>query len=276
MHIFNWTLYRRYVKETLPVGAILLIQGVSLRIDIVLLAAFRSSEEVGYFTGPYRMVDAVAMLSIVLVTALFPVMARQAGKDEQINRTVRKAIKLLLAVAIPISLGLIVLASSVLRLFLGSDFSPAAPVLQLLAIVIAPIFVNHLLAFAFISVNRQADYAVISGIALVINIVLDLILIPLIGYWGACIGTLCGEGFRFTIGYARLQNRVGSLGILRTVGVLALPSIVMMIVLLFLTPFSWIIAAILGFGAYIAALFFSGALESDERKLINKAFGRAS
>ncbi len=163
----DWGMYKKYVLQALPVGVGLIIAGVSIRINIVLLGFLQTSEVVGIFSGPYRIVDAVTSMSAVLIIALFPVMARRARVgEEELRQLLEKAAKFSLLVAIPISIGLVILARPAVLLVLGDEFLEAQGVLQVLAVVIAPLYLNRLFNFALISVDRQVEYAYVSGIAL--------------------------------------------------------------------------------------------------------------
>jgi O-antigen/teichoic acid export membrane protein len=273
---FSWKLYRHYLKETLPVGVGQIINALSVRLDIVLLGWLTVSESVGVFSGPYRVVDAVGLLSVVFVTALFPSMARRADVSrERLRQMVRSAVKIMLLVAVPAAIGLAILAHPALTLVLGSGFSDADRVLQALTPIIVPIYLNRLFNFAFISIKRQTEYAYISGATLLLNVILDLLLIPQIGYWGACVGAVSAEVIRLLLCSWRIQRQIGSLGLGETLLRILLPNLALTTVLLALVSWSWIAAALLGTVVYLALVLLAGSLDSSEKRTLVRALSKA-
>lgn len=273
---FSWDLYKHYLKETLPVGIGQIINSMSVRLDIVLLGWLTVSESVGVFSGPYRVVDAVGLLSVVFVTALFPTMARRADVSrDQLRQLVRSAAKIMLLVAVPAGIGLTVLARPALTLVLGSEFADAERVLQVLTPIIVPIYLNRLFNFAFISIKRQSEYAYISGTTLILNILLDLILIPQIGYWGACVGAVSAEVVRLILCVWRIQHQIGSLGLGEILKRIVLPNLALAVVLLTLVSWSWIAAALVGAAVYLALVLLVGSLDQDEKGALGQVLNKA-
>jgi O-antigen/teichoic acid export membrane protein len=272
----NWRLYKHYLRETLPVGIGQIINSASVRLDIVLLGLLMTSESVGVFSGPYRVVDAVGLLSVVFVTALFPTMARRADVGrEQLRQLVRTAVKVMLLVAVPAAIGLAILARPALTLLLGSEFADSEPVLQVLTPIIVPIYLNRLFNFAFISIKRQVEYAYISGATLLLNVILDLILIPRIGYWGACVGAVSAEAVRLVLCSWRIQRQIGSLGLGSILLRIVLPNLALTAVLLALVSWSWVAAALVGVVVYVAVVLVAGSLDAEEKEALYNTLGKA-
>jgi O-antigen/teichoic acid export membrane protein len=245
-----------------------------LRVDIVLLKFLKTSEIVGIFSGPYRIIDALGVVSVVLITALFPVMARRAaaGGDAFVE-LLQRAMKVMLLLAIPASIGLAILARPATLLILGGEFAESEAVLRVLTLVLVPIYVNRLLNFAFISINRQVEYAFITGFALVLNVFIDLMLIPPLGYWGACIGVISAESVRFLLSYWRVNRQVGQLHLRHALRRLIVPNLAMAVVLLALAPWSWLVAAVVGAVTYFALIYLGGTLDQDERQALHQIWG---
>jgi O-antigen/teichoic acid export membrane protein len=245
--IFNWDLYKMYIRNTLPVGFGLIINSFSLRVDTILLGFLSVSESVGIFSGPYRIVDTVGFIATVLITALFPVISRRSAQgNEKMREIMENSIKALMIIALPASLSLAILARPVVILVLGNEFPESIPVLQVLALVVIPTYFRNLLGVAFIAAEQQIEYAYISGGVLLINVIIDLVFIPQLGYWGACIGAISAEMVRMLLCFWRIQYYIGSINIWSIVKRLIIPSFLMTIVLWGFSYVSWILAAALG------------------------------
>jgi O-antigen/teichoic acid export membrane protein len=231
---------------------------------------------VGIFSGSYRIIEAVKLMWVVWITALFPVMARRATvSSDAVAKLLQKSIKIILLVAIPTTVALVVLARPVTLLVLGKEFTESTAVLQVLALTIVPIGLNRLFSFAFISINRQTEYAKITSGALILNIIIDIILIPIIGYWGACIGTIAAEMTRFGLCYWRTRNEIGQLYLWKIARRMVLPNLALAAVMVALVSWSWIVAALAGAIVYLAFLRLVGVLDQDERRILRRALGKA-
>jgi O-antigen/teichoic acid export membrane protein len=272
----DWGRYKKYLRDTLPVGVGLIVDSISFRIDIVLLGILATSEIVGFFSGAYRIIEATKLMWVVWITALFPVMARRAAISlDAVAALLQRTIKILLLVVTPSAIALVVLAHPVTLFVLGKEFAESTAVLRVLALTIVPIGLNSLFSFTFISINRQDEYAKITSGALVLNIIIDITLIPIVGYWGACMGTIAAETIRFCLCYWRMRSKIGPLHFWKTTRRLVLPNLALAAVMVAVMSWSWIAAALAGGIVYLVVLRLVGALDQDERRVMRRALGRA-
>jgi O-antigen/teichoic acid export membrane protein len=80
-----------------------------------------------------------------------------------------------------------------ITLILGDKFLPAVPAFEILSVVWGLMFMSVLFLRILTATNRQRLVPVCIGGALVVNLVLDLILIPRMGFIGAAYATLLAE-----------------------------------------------------------------------------------
>jgi O-antigen/teichoic acid export membrane protein len=85
-------------------------------------------------------------------------------------------------------------SEEIIRLCYGVDFTSASPLLNLLLISILFMAPNLILTQATLAIDREYFYAKITCLAALINISLNLYLIPSMGAKGAAIGTIATEG----------------------------------------------------------------------------------
>ncbi|MHB1712638.1 MAG: hypothetical protein ACYCV7_14780, partial [Acidimicrobiales bacterium] len=122
------------------------------------------------------------------------------------------------------AVALVVVAGPLVRILFGPQFGASAPVLEVLALVVPLRLVNSLLGTALTATDRQAlrTRAVCAGA--VLNLVANLALIPIFGYWGAVGSTLGTEAalglllFRSTRPMLSMRHRAGSSATLATPG----------------------------------------------------------
>jgi O-antigen/teichoic acid export membrane protein len=182
---FSGTVERRtmglLVKGALPFLAYWVLGAVYYRVDIVLLSKLSTPAVVGWYSAAYRLFDTLFFLpGIVSGAVLLPILSRMSTVSRgQLRLAIGKGLDTLLLLGVPICTGLFVLAEPILQfIYRRPEFLNAAPALRWLAIALILVYANSVLATVLISINREGKLALIPGFATVVNVVLNLLLIP--------------------------------------------------------------------------------------------------
>jgi O-antigen/teichoic acid export membrane protein len=182
---------REWLRLAIPLGLLNSIAIVLTQVDIILLGLLRNSTQVGIYSTSTRVASLVGIAEFAVNAAYLPVVARLFAAD-RIERLRSGAPKVTLA-AVSLSFAfaapLIVFAPQILGLF-GSSFESGAFILRVLC-------VTFLISAAagqngtLLTMTRHVRPVMIgSTLALVSNVALNLILIPLDGARGAAIAWL--------------------------------------------------------------------------------------
>ena len=210
--LFDTHIWRTLLIESIPLGLGALLRKAGWQVDILILTRISTIPAVGFFSAAYKIVQSVNLLPVVFAMPLFPVFSKLAvGAPDKFERLYQQSFKLLFLIGVPIALTLSILSEWIVRLAYGAQFLPAAQGLQLLAPTMLFLFVTSTFPYLFIALGRQGLYTFSTGFCLVVNILLDVILIPSYGFLGACIGTLVAEMSLFAMGtvfLARLGYRL--------------------------------------------------------------------
>src|SRR6202165_491559 len=111
--------------------------------------------------------------------------------------------------ALPLAVGIGVTADSIVHLTRG--FEQSIPALQILAPSVALLFVNNAFIYTLTAINRQLDFTRLALFTLVVNVILNLILIPPYGYLGAATASTITEVALFAGGWWLLRRHLASL-----------------------------------------------------------------
>jgi O-antigen/teichoic acid export membrane protein len=174
-------------------GQDLLSSGIA-KLDTVLLSLFATSAVVGYYGAAYRLLEATLFVPAALQGAYAAMYTYlHHGSAPTIRAAFQRSIKMLVVVLAPATVLLLTLPGSVLKLLFGHGFGPAIGPLRFLALAIVPLGLV-MLCSSFISARLNPRLLVIYfAVALVINVVVNLALIPTLDQTGAAIAMLATE-----------------------------------------------------------------------------------
>lgn len=190
----NLNFWKPTLKEALPYGITGIFVTVYYSIDSVMLSIIVGNETVGVYNAAYKFVFLFLSLYSVFALAIFPVMSTfYKNSKESLKYTYERSFKYLLIISIPLSLAVTLLANKLILLVYGSSYFPSIIALQILIWTIIFMFLNGISSILLGSTNRQIVVTKITGFSVILNVTLNLILIPNFSYVGASVATVFTE-----------------------------------------------------------------------------------
>jgi O-antigen/teichoic acid export membrane protein len=255
-----------------------LLASLFFRLDTYVIQFSRGPVELGLYSAAYKFINFTLILPPYLTMALFPGLARQAERDPAaLRRTLRLAIGYLVMLALPGALATTALAEPLIWVVGGDEFLPgSATALRLLIWFLPFSYVNGLLQYALIALNRQRTITLAFGLTVVFNLVANVALVPAVGYMAAALVTVASE---VVLLVPLLVVARRALGALDLVAVLWRPIVaagVMAVVLLLTASLGPWLATLLAGAAYLATLAALGAWGEEEQRLARALLGRTS
>jgi O-antigen/teichoic acid export membrane protein len=164
------------------------------RIDVLLLSALATGAIVGIYGSAYRLIDSTTFI-VVALTGAFTAMYTYLGPDTvpTLQSVYQRSIKLTLTLLLPIAVAFAVLAEPICRVFFGDDLASAGNSLRLLAPVV--VLFGVIVMSTNLIVSRSDPMLVVKVVALVaiVNVALNLALIPSLEDEGAALAMLVSE-----------------------------------------------------------------------------------
>ncbi len=151
-------------------------------------------------------------------------------------------------------------------------FEESIPALRILAPSVVLIFVNNAFIYTLTAINRQLDFTRLALISLVVNVALNLALIPPFGYLGAAAASTITEVALFAGGWWLLRRHLASLSIVGSIGPVLIGGMAMGIVVYLTRSWPLAIVIILGAAVYLAALLVTRALNPEEWSIVRSGF----
>lgn len=160
-------------------------------IDVAIIGFFTGATAVGYYEMAWRVTVIVMVVGRAVAKVIFPQMSQwnKDGRDRDMEQLLSDSILISMIVAIPATVGAIVIGDSILSLVFGSEFLAASTVLIILMIDKIIQSVHILYSNVLRALNQPSLVARGMIVGLSINILLNILLIQAYGIVGAAIAT---------------------------------------------------------------------------------------
>jgi O-antigen/teichoic acid export membrane protein len=229
--------------------------GVMLaRVDALLLSVIATQAAVGRYGAAYRLFESTLLIGFALSGA-FAAMFTYLGRDTEprLGAMFQRSIKLALVLLTPIAVAFAVLAGPICRLVYGPDFVSAGTPLRILAPAVVLMGVVGLSNSLLLSRENPRRIVALTGAIVVLNVCLNLILIPAFSDAGAATAMLVTEAVYAVFAMRMATREVGGIGWIATVTGAVAAGAAMTAVTLALDATLWL-ALVLGGAVYTLVL----------------------
>jgi len=189
---FSFSLAKKIFASAIPFSLASSMWMIMTNTDALVIGWLRSAGELGFYAAAQRPVLAFSLIPTIIAASSLALIARAAkeGAKENLKKLVERLVSLSIAIVLPLAVGGIILAPSLVNFLYGVDYLPAVLTFRLLLLTLvisypASIITNLILAF-----KQQKTFTVAMIAGTVGNLILDLLLIPPFGIAGSVIATL--------------------------------------------------------------------------------------
>lgn len=193
----HWTFSIAIVKKSLPFALLVLLMMIYTRIDVVLLERFHPNGnfEAGIYAQGFRLLDAFFIFGMLFATLLFPLFSKQLKEKESVLPLLKMSSNLLIGGALFISLFCVFNASFIVNLIYIHNTDVSIPsfdwlMLTFIWMCFSLIFGTLLTANGSLRILNQVSF-----LAIILNITLNVFLIPKYGAMGAAITAFSTQFF---------------------------------------------------------------------------------
>lgn len=206
---FDREVFLTFWRIAVPFALAAVFARVYSYIDSILLKQMLGNEAVGWYSTPYKITFAFQFIPMALVAALYPRMSEYFVKEkEKLAVVLHDSIKYLLVIAVPIAVGICVLAREIIVMLYGTSFLPSVMPLQILILSLIFSFIGFPIGALLNACNKQTVQTAIVGSIMLLNIIMNLILIPRIGVSGAAFSAFVGNMLLTIVGYSFISSVV--------------------------------------------------------------------
>jgi O-antigen/teichoic acid export membrane protein len=264
-------LWRSLLGVALPMGLATAFIVIYIQIDSVLLLQLSGPHEAGIYAASYQFLSPLILLPAAVMSSIFPVISAVYGHDPaRARRLVQIGADLMAMISLPILAGAIALSASIIHLLYGGGYARSAGLLPILMIAFVSICYGNLAGYMAPILGLQWRLALYSALGMVVNLALNLVLIPRYGAYGSAWATVATEVLTMilmlstTIRALRLRFSFGKIG--RTLILAAAMTGLMALA----SPLGLFPAGAIGVLLYLGGLLTLRIVDPDELRMLSK------
>jgi O-antigen/teichoic acid export membrane protein len=172
------------LKQSVPIAFAASFVVVYQQLDAVLLGELKGNTQVGWYKATAKFMLLFTVLRESFLVAIYPAFSALAHDRERIEGLVTRAIRYQLVGALYFIVCFVMLPRVAPKL-LGADFAGTAAILPIMAWMLVPQTISITMGRLLVASGNQNRIAVATGLALVVNAGLNLLLIPRFESMGA-------------------------------------------------------------------------------------------
>lgn len=204
--------WKYHIKPILTIFATTIAVNIYLSSDTTLLGILKSDYAVGIYSTAVKIYTLVATLLGSVVSVTIPRLAMLMGKKKmkEYNEIFSKVMSSLSLFVIPGTIGLMMLSKNIILIIAGEKYLPSVNSLRIIGLAI--IFSNYSFIFsncALIPAKRETIALKNTVITAILNIGLNLVLIPFFSYDGTSFSTVVAEFLTMTLNFWASRDLIG-------------------------------------------------------------------
>lgn len=202
-NIFDWkfdkSLAFSLLKDSWPLMLSGIVVNIYMKIDQVMIKYFLGATEVGLYAVAARLVEAWYFIPTILSASLSPAVINAHKKSLKLfNQRLISLYSLYTWLSIVITLFMVISASFLITFLFGEEYSGGITTLQIYALSTIATFVGMATSQYLIAKNLTKISFYRTLIGMIVNVILNIILIPNYGIEGAALATVLSYGIATT------------------------------------------------------------------------------
>lgn len=188
---FNSILARDLIANSAPLMLSSVAIAVYSRADQVLLKYLAGNSSVGIYDAAVRLSELWYFIPSLIITSLFPaIVYAHDHNPELFKQRMTRLYAILIYASVFIGLTMTLLANKIMYMLYGQAFMAGVPVLKIYAWACVPISLSITINTYLLLIKRNGLAFLSSLAGMVVNIALNLVLIPRYGLTGAATATI--------------------------------------------------------------------------------------
>lgn len=188
---WNKSIWKKYLVMSWPLALIGLSYVIYNQIDSVMMGYSGQITQTGWYNAAYRPITMVILPAGIIAASFFPALSIAFKETkEKFQKIWNYQMEIMVLLAIPIMVGGVVLAPRIINFIYDPSFTPSILAFQILIIMAGIIFLYNAFHWMLVAANQQKKLFWSVFFGAILNVILNLILIPKFSLYGAAMSTV--------------------------------------------------------------------------------------
>lgn len=189
------------LRKSAPFALLVLLMASYNRIDPILLRRMAGDADAGIYAGAFRLLDALTMVCYLVSVPLLPVFSKickeikTTSAHAQLTDALRLVFWPLMCFAIGCAVACTLLAEPLMNLLYHGNGLPYVPVFKVIIFGLVPIGITYIFGTLLTAGGHLRQLNLFAATSLVLNVVVNLVLIPHFGATGSAWASLTAQSF---------------------------------------------------------------------------------
>ncbi|MBI2558020.1 flippase [Candidatus Woesearchaeota archaeon] len=226
---------------------------------------------IGWYSAAYNILDGLISIPIAVSFAILPVAVIYFKESKlKLTRLYQLSIKYLTYLSLPIAVGVTMLAPKLVILLYKDKYLNSIFALQILIWTIVPVFINYMLGAIMTAIHKEKEGLYILFANAIINILLNLVLIPKFSLYGAAVSTVLTEIFYFSGYYYIISKNLGRISFVNIIAKPLLACVLMGLLIYYLYYMNIFVLILIGAATYFISMYLLRAFSEEDMDVIKK------
>ncbi len=276
---FKFEMNKETLRMLLIIAAPFALAGIFARIysyiDQILLSLLIGDKYLGWYSIGYKITFALQFIPAAFAAAVYPAMSHSFVHDQsRLKKIFEKSMFLLIIISIPAAFGIALIADNVILLLYTAEYQPSILALQIIIFSIIAMFLNYPVGSLLNSCDRQMTNTINIGVTMVVNIILNIILIPLYQHVGAAIACVISQFLLFFLNLIWVPKIIAydyKFLLIKLIKTIVAVGLMAMLVIYLKIYINFIIVTVLGALFYIAIMYLIRGFTKEDIQYLYQA-----
>lgn len=186
----------RHLKPAIHIFVFNAITSIYLQLNTMLLGFLKDVAAVGYFTAATKLMFMTMSVSNSLGSVMMPRASNLIAENKmnEFKNVVQKSYDFIIAISIPLTIGLIFTSKSAILLLSGNSFYPSILASQIVAINIISVGISGVMGMQILYPMGKINIVILcTFLGAITNVIVNVLLIPHYGHYGTAIALATTE-----------------------------------------------------------------------------------
>jgi O-antigen/teichoic acid export membrane protein len=191
---FHFHEFRQMLRPAFTLGASHALALMNYNLDSIIVGVMLGPGPVGWYAAAYKPVTACLALPVSYFLGLFPNLSRNYNENRKKFRSVLvRSLRLTTVFALPLGVAGTFLAEPAITFLFGANYERSVPALQLLSWSAVLVTLRGNFRQGLNAAGKQKLDLACASSAVLLNVILNLVLIPYYSIYGAAAATVASE-----------------------------------------------------------------------------------